>query len=69
LTRAEVMEDEERLTNITMSKKIHADTMISTTHFIKKSVMVPIEEELNVHVNTEHPFKRGIMTFDDFSYN
>ena len=24
-------------------KKVHADTLVNTTHFIKKAVMVPIE--------------------------
>ncbi len=53
-------------------KKLHADTLVNTTHFIKKAVMVPIEiDEDGVTQepeNKDHPFMRGIMTFDDFNY-
>ena len=47
--------------------------MVSTTHFIKKSVMVPIKVtdsgEIVKPENTEHPFMRGIMKFDDYNYS
>ena len=37
--------DLERIQKIKTFKKLHADTMINTTHFIKKSVMVPIKQD------------------------
>jgi hypothetical protein len=46
--------------------------VVNTTHFIKKSVMVPLKvDDDGYHTepgNTEHPFMRGIMQFDDYNY-
>jgi len=35
--------DIERIQKIKNFKKLHADTVVNTTHFIKKSVMVPLK--------------------------
>ena len=42
-TDADLGQDQERLTKIKDFRKLHADTMINTTHFIKKAVMVPLD--------------------------
>ena len=46
--------------------------MVSTTHFLKKSIMVPLttlDNGVSVEPkNTQHPFMRGIMQFDDYNY-
>ncbi len=34
--------EDKRLKNIKDFKKLHGDTIVNTTHFIKKSVMVPV---------------------------
>ena len=63
----------ERLGNLKDYRKLHVDTTINTTHFIKKAVMVPLDfdEKGNEKINEthqEHPFMRGIMNFDDYNY-
>ena len=73
-TNIDVEADMDRISKIKGYKKLHADTAIQTTHFIKKSVMVPQpEDELGNPVeqitNSNHPFMRGIMNFDDYNYN
>lgn len=64
--------DIERIQKIKNFKKLHADTVVNTTHFIKKSVMVPLkmddEGNQTEPANTLHPFMRGIMNFDDYNY-
>jgi hypothetical protein len=72
-TNANIKAELERLGNLKEFRKLHADTTINTTHFIKKAVMVPfeIDEKGNEKVNEthqEHPFMRGIMNFDDYNY-
>jgi hypothetical protein len=61
-----------RLKTIKDHKKLYGDTIVNTTHFIKKSVMVPLQtDEEGIQVepqNQEHPFMRGIMSFDDYNY-
>lgn len=46
--------------------------MVSTTHFLKKSIMVPLKTldngEHEEPKNANHPFMRGIMKFDDYNY-
>lgn len=69
-----MQQDSDRISRITGYKKLHADTVVQTTHFIKKSVMVPCEEDddgnqLEIVGNSKHPFMRGIMRFDDYNYN
>lgn len=60
-----------RITNMPSHKKLHADSMVCTAHLIKKSVMVPIQQTEGKYAepeNIQHPFMRGIMTFDDYNY-
>lgn len=40
-TDADIKVELERLGNLKEFRKLHADTIINTTHFIKKAVMVP----------------------------
>lgn len=72
-TNTLVHEDQQRINKIKNYKKLHVDSMVQQTHFIKKSVMVPIniddDGRIKEHDNQEHPFMRGIMNFDDFSYS
>ena len=53
-------------------RKLYADTVIQTTHFLKKSIMIPIktddEGHSSDHQNHYHPFMRGVMEFDDYNY-
>jgi hypothetical protein len=71
-TKADIETDAGRLNMIKDQKKLHSDTLISTTHFIKKSVMIPVDwtdDGVETHPpNISHPFMRGIMTFDDYNY-
>jgi len=64
--------DQIRINKIKDYKKLHVDSIVQQTHFIKKSVMVPIkideEGRIKEPDNPEHPFMRGIMNFDDYSY-
>lgn len=71
-TNTLIEEDTERLQQIVGSKKLFSDTTVNTTHFIKKSVMVPIKATLagpEMPENQNHPFMRGIMQFDDYNYS
>lgn len=71
-TDADLGQDQERLAKIKDFRKLHADTTINTTHFIKKAVMVPLdldeEGQPQSPDNQQHPFMRGIMNFDDYNY-
>jgi hypothetical protein len=54
-------------------RKLFADTLVQTTHMLKKSVAIPIKGEedgdvLEVPKNTQNPFMRGVMEFDDYNY-
>ena len=64
ITKNDADEDLKRLNKIKDFKKLHADSVVPTTHFIKKSVMVPDED-----LAPCNPFNRGIMQFDDYNYN
>ena len=64
-------EDMKRIANMPSYKKLHVDSMVCTAHLIKKSVMVPILQTEGKYAepeNIQHPFMRGIMTFDDYNY-
>ena len=79
------MEEDQRLSKIEISqKKLFADTLVQTTHFLKKCA-INIEEEESEDEDDEkfeekvltsksnipsisHPFKRGAMTFEDYNY-
>mmetsp|Transcript_15989 Transcript_15989/g.21708 ORF Transcript_15989/g.21708 Transcript_15989/m.21708 type:complete len:86 (+) Transcript_15989:913-1170(+) len=53
-------------------RKLFADSIVQTTHLLKKSVMIPIkyDDEGNVEENVQayNPFMRGVMEFDDYNY-
>lgn len=65
-------QDISRIEQIKNFKKLHADTIVNTTHFMKKSIMVPLKENedgnLTEPMNSQHPFMRGILQFDDYNY-
>ena len=71
-TNSEINDEQTRLNQIRDFKKVNADTLINTTHFFKKSVMVPVDYDNEgrevVSPNINHPFMRGIMNFDDYNY-
>ena len=71
-TATQTEEDFDRIKKIKEFKKLHVDTVVNTTHFIKKSVMVPyvVDDDGQIHAseNSKNPFCRGIMEFDDFNY-
>jgi hypothetical protein len=71
-TSFRIEEEFDRINKIQDFRKLHADTVVNTTHFIKKSVMIPLEIDDDGAVlkpnNVTHPFSRGIMEFDDFNY-
>ena len=64
-TMQDVTIDQERINKIKFGKKMHSDSTVSTTHFIKKSVMLPLKEDEYGHsvepINRNNPFMRGIM--------
>ena len=68
----DVDKDFDRISKIKDFRKLHTDTMVNTTHMIKKAVMVPIENDEEglplEQENTNHPFMRGVMNFDDYNY-
>jgi len=52
-------------------RKLFADSMVQTTHLLKKSVMIPIkyDDDGNVdEADAYNPFMRGVMEFDDYNY-
>ncbi len=66
-------EDEfERIQKMKDFRKLFADSIVQTTHMLKKSVMIPIkydEEDQLIEVpNAYNMFKRGVMEFDDYNY-
>ena len=62
-----------RIQKIRDFRKLYADTVIQTTHFLKKSIMIPLkvdgdDAQTDVVSNPYHPFMRGVMEFDDYNY-
>ena len=53
-------------------RKLYADSVVQTTHLLKKSVMVPIryddDDQLEEMGHAYNPFMRGVMEFDDYNY-
>jgi len=52
-------------------RKLFADSIVKTTHLLKKSVMIPVkyDEEGNLEESYAYtPFLRGVMEFDDYNY-
>ena len=63
-------EDFIRIQKIKDYRKLNADTVATTTHFLKKCILVPTRQtEQEEKVYQENPFKRGSMKFDDFNYD
>ena len=70
--RSKIEPDEEllRIQKIKDYRKLNADTVITTTHFLKKCVIVPNRAtEQDERHNQMNPFARGSMKFDDFNYD
>lgn len=66
-TKADNEIELERISKIKSFKKGHADTVIQTTHMMKKSVQMSGLQIKNQQIaNTS--FKRGVMQFDDYNY-
>lgn len=65
-TKNEIPKEYDRILRLTDQRKLYATTVVQTTHFMKKSVILEKEDSRNTQDN---PFKRGIMKFDDFNYN
>jgi len=67
--------DYERIQRIKDYRKLFADTMVLTTHFLKKCVLVPFKHTKAAKAGTEskgyldNPFKRGCMKFEDYNYS
>ena len=61
-TNKPVANEEDRISKIKDFRKLQAETNLQTLQLIKKSVIVPKVK------GKQHPFKRGIMNFDDFNY-
>ena len=54
-------------------RKLFADSIVQTTHLLKKSVMIPIRYDDDGNQEEEkfdayNPFMRGVMEFDDYNY-
>ena len=53
-------------------RKLYADSVVQTTHMLKKAVMIPVKHDddgqLEDVANAYNPFKRGVMEFDDYNY-
>ena len=62
----------DRIQRIKDAKKLYMDTLVQTTHMLKKTVMIPLKTDEQGKVteqpNVNHPFMRGVMEFDDFNY-
>lgn len=58
-----------RIQQIKDYRKLNADTVVTTTHFLKKCILVPTRQtEQEEKFFQDNPFKRGSMKFDDFNY-
>jgi hypothetical protein len=83
-TKGQVEDEGERLKKLKDYRKLFADTVVMTTHMLKKCVKVPkltmqTPMEPNGIPVTEYnriierqkvePFKRGVMSFDDYNYD
>ena len=47
-------------------KRGFSDTLVQTTHLLKKCVLVPNSDNQK---KTQTSFKRGVMDFEDFNYS
>ena len=71
-TGAKVDSEFERIQKMKDFRKLFADSIVQTTHLLKKSVMVPIkyDDDGNIEevAHAYNPFMRGVMEFDDYNY-
>ena len=69
-SQVDLKEDYARIQKIKDYRKLNADTVVTTTHFLKKCVLVPARMSDEEQGIIQHnPFKRGAMQFDDFNYD
>ena len=69
-SKTDTEDDYLRIQKIKDYRKLNADTVVTTTHFLKKCIIVPSRQsEQEEKAYQEHPFKRGSMKFDDFNYD
>lgn len=71
-TNAKANEDILRIQRMKDYRKLFADSVVQTTHLLKKSVMVPIkydDDGSTDQADAYGPFMRGIMEFDDYNYS
>ena len=65
-------EEYDRIQKMKDFRKLYADSIVQTTHLLKKSVMIPIKHDdegnLEEVAHAYNPFMRGVMEFDDFNY-
>ena len=71
-THAKADQEFDRIQKMKDFRKLYADSVCTTTHLLKKAVMIPIkyddegnQEEVGHAYN---PFMRGVMEFDDYNY-
>jgi hypothetical protein len=69
-----VAAEELRLLALQDYRKLYADTVVQTTHMLKRSVMIPLKTDEEGKVsedvkNVNNPFMRGVMEFDDYNYD
>ena len=68
-TRVDTEDEFDRVVRIKDYRKLNADTVVTTTHFLKKCIVVPNKQsDGEEKAIQDHPFKRGSMKFDDFNY-
>lgn len=71
-TQAKADIEFERIQKMKDFRKLYADSVIQTTHLLKKSVMIPIkyddEGQIEDVLHAYNPFMRGVMEFDDYNY-
>ena len=70
-TLAKADEEFERIARMKDFRKLFADSIVQTTHLLKKSVMIPMkydDDENLIEVDAYNPFMRGVMEFDDYNY-
>ena len=68
-SKVDTEDDFQRIQRLKDFRKLNADTTVTTTHFLKKCVLMPGRQtEQEERYYQENPFKRGSMKFDDFNY-
>ena len=72
-TGAKADQEFDRIQKMKDFRKLYADSIVTTTHLLKKAVMIPIkyDEEGNQEEvsHAYNPFMRGVMEFDDYNYS